>query len=129
MTVSSSSWNFSGAIVATPYDSADPGNYAGHFDSVYIHTADWSVYLGLASNSDLFSGTPATLPELSLAQFDNLHFLYMQDFSGYPYAAGNLSALDAGISAVPIPPTALLMGTGILGLVGLGWRRKGKATA
>ena len=48
MTVSSSSWNFSGAIVATPYDSADPGNYAGHFDSVYIHTADWSVYLGLA---------------------------------------------------------------------------------
>jgi hypothetical protein len=27
-------------------------------------------------------------------------------------------------SAVPIPPTALLLGSGLLGLVGLGWRRK-----
>jgi hypothetical protein len=26
--------------------------------------------------------------------------------------------------AVPIPPTALLMGSGLLGLVGFGWRRK-----
>ena len=25
---------------------------------------------------------------------------------------------------VPIPPSALLLGTGILGLVGLGWRRR-----
>jgi hypothetical protein len=27
-------------------------------------------------------------------------------------------------SAVPIPPTAFLLGTGLLGLVGLGWRRR-----
>ncbi len=27
-------------------------------------------------------------------------------------------------SAVPIPPTALLLGSGLLGLVGLGWRRR-----
>ena len=33
-----------------------------------------------------------------------------------------------GVSAVPLPPSVLLMGTGILGLVGLGWRRSRKET-
>jgi hypothetical protein len=31
---------------------------------------------------------------------------------------------DVGVNAVPIPPSALLMGSGLLGLVGLGWRRR-----
>jgi hypothetical protein len=31
---------------------------------------------------------------------------------------------DVDPPAVPIPPTALLLGSGLLGLVGLGWRRK-----
>lgn len=33
-----------------------------------------------------------------------------------------VGGLDYG--AVPIPPTALLLGSGLLGLVGLGWRRR-----
>jgi hypothetical protein len=31
---------------------------------------------------------------------------------------------DANFSRVPLPPTALLMGVGLLGMVGLGWRRR-----
>lgn len=34
-------------------------------------------------------------------------------------------ALDnVSVNAIPIPPSALLLGSGLLGLVGLGWRRR-----
>jgi hypothetical protein len=41
--------------------------------------------------------------------------------------AFQITSFDAKLDVVPIPPTALLLGTGLLGLVGLGWRRKKKS--
>jgi hypothetical protein len=37
---------------------------------------------------------------------------------------GEVFKIDGTAVAVPIPPSALLLGTGLLGLVGLGWRSK-----
>lgn len=39
-------------------------------------------------------------------------------------AGHTVQVFAASDVAVPIPPTALLMGSGLLGLVGFGWRRK-----
>ena len=40
------------------------------------------------------------------------------------HAAAGGSSLDAELKVVPLPPTALLLGGGLLGLVALGWRRR-----
>jgi hypothetical protein len=55
----------------------------------------------------------------------------------FTYALGNYQYFDiealtgnvliengASSSAVPVPPSALLLGSGLLGLVGFGWRSK-----
>ncbi len=38
--------------------------------------------------------------------------------------SSNLYATNGTPPGVPIPPSALLLGSGLLGLVGIGWRRK-----
>ena len=40
------------------------------------------------------------------------------------YNLGSGGFLEPNASPVPVPPSALLLGTGLLGLVGLGWRRR-----
>jgi hypothetical protein len=47
------------------------------------------------------------------------------DLLGLTYSLGSGGFLEPlSAAAVPIPPSALLLGTGLLGLVGLGWRRR-----
>lgn len=60
-----------------------------------------------------------------LTQFSGLFHI---DFNASGIAPGSFTSTQLGsgdvLNQVPIPPTALLLGSGLLGLVGLGWRRR-----
>jgi len=47
--------------------------------------------------------------------------------SGQQWTANNAALDMLTFQPIPLPPSALLLGSGILGLVGLRWRRKGPA--
>ena len=64
------------------------------------------------SGTDSVSGIPFT--------FGSTSILETSTFSG----GHNATASGVALDVAPIPPTSLLMGSGILGLVGIGWRRR-----
>jgi len=67
------------------------------------------------------------LTELGLAGFIDLYLLGSINlgFTGTLSEAGfSLASASGDVTNVPVPPAALLLGSGLLGLVGLGWRRK-----
>lgn len=75
-----------------------------------------------ASGSDVL-GLNVALGELFLdgahmatTTWDYEHWCYVVNHSGY--------VAEGCPPPVPVPPSALLMGSGLLGLVGLGWRRR-----
>ena len=79
------------------------------FDGTIIHT-----FTGLTGAfADSFTGAinpnnPTTLIELVQIS----------------HTGAGFTSFDARLNTVPVPPTALLLGGGLLGLVGLGWRRR-----
>jgi hypothetical protein len=48
----------------------------------------------------------------------------LTDYVEITQSQGGHSSFDATLDLVPLPATALLLGTGLLGLLGLGWRRR-----
>jgi hypothetical protein len=54
--------------------------------------------------------------------FDSFDFLVKSGTCGNETMMG--TATSFGVVPVPLPPSALLLGTGLLGLLGLGWRRR-----
>jgi hypothetical protein len=92
--------NFSG------YSSSSNGLFA---ETTLINTF---TGLGPAGFSGNFQDTFNTASPFSLTEVIDVW-----------HTGAGTTSFDA-LVATPVPPTALLLGTGLLGLVGLGWRRK-----
>jgi len=54
---------------------------------------------------------------------DTAYFNGIYTVTGYGQNSVNYT-LTGTLSTVPLPPSMLLLGSGLLGLVGLGWRRR-----
>lgn len=61
------------------------------------------------------------LSAISGLDISSFSFLYASATCANSVLTGSVLG---GFSEVPLPPSALLLGTGLLGLVGLGWRRR-----
>jgi hypothetical protein len=78
-------------------------------------------YTGVAGDYTLeYAGLLALLTEFQGANLPNA-YAYLH----YTYECGNdfMMGVPTGVN-VPLPPSAILLGSGLLGLVGLGWRRR-----
>lgn len=96
----------------------------------FLDSNPWKYYSG---------GTPGSNGSLTFDSSDPNNFkltlaglLGLTEFANaadiwlfYTYQCGNDIMVGETVgSKVPIPPSALLLGSGLLGLVGLGWRRR-----
>jgi len=83
-------------------------------------------YLGqslLGSQTFSLSGGPLIyVPSTITGVIDRLEFVPILSGGGYYFLIDNFN-----FTAVPVPPSVLLLGSGILGMVGLGWSRRRKA--
>ena len=68
---------------------------------------------GPGAFSGTTSGTGIMDNEFSLTEVVTIH-----------HSGAGLTSFNAELNVVPLPPTALLLGGGLLGLVALGWRRR-----
>ncbi len=96
------------SIVSWGYSSTDPdGNYTDPPPSTILNDDGGAIsFVGSGRYSP--AGTGGTFPTI------------IDGGAADQFYAGTF---DPG-SSVPLPPTALLLGSGLLGLVGLGWRKK-----
>ena len=120
-------FNFATGVTATPEDTSvvNPTPSARHMDgygdfNTVFPMADvsWAAATqgpvvfdvtgtGFTTDANLFNGT------------------FFCDTMGSISSGGTNTGFVDTATAVPIPPSALLFGSGLLGLVGIGWRKRG----
>lgn len=79
---------------------------------------------GLFTNS----APPLTPPSLgNIDVYNSFRIQLIKDSSNATYAEGNLASLTLSLTPVPLPGALLLFGSSLVGLVGLGLRRRLKS--
>jgi hypothetical protein len=127
----------------TAYEATDGIEFAD-IQSYYINSemTQWGVTTSQFTNASGQPGTTGAIleTEITLAagaafSFDwaflagdtipwgDFGLFYLKDASGNIVFSEGLAQIGTG-SPVPIPPSVLLLGSGLLGLLGLGWRGK-----
>ena len=97
------------------------GDGFGHFD---VAGSDWygsaeSVTFNLFAASGTTWADAASVLACNDLGYDAAVYIVAD------YVRGNPSGwVGEACNPVPVPPSVLLMGSGLLGLVGLGWRRR-----
>jgi hypothetical protein len=107
------------------------GQIPSHSNQVgEIQFAMWRIFNQTAVDAHFASANRNITAENSwLAQAaainpSNYDFSSVRIYTPTAAYASNQEFMSGGASHVPLPPSVLLLGTGILGLVGLGWRRR-----
>jgi len=128
------------SLTAISYNAytATNGTYFADLRSFYSSTLHWGVPTSLFTNAYGQPGTTGAILEKGVilaagAQFSfdwaflssdtapgDFALFYLKDASGAIVPTG--LAQTGTAPAVPLPPSVLLLGSGLLGLLGLGWR-------
>ena len=110
-------------LTAADFGTPSSGNQDGF--GIFNFSISGPSYAGAAGGfNDLKFSVNTTLSCDQVLAYNADGNLAYVGYSAYP-TTGN-TGFASGVTAVPIPPTVLLMGSGLLGLGLLGFRRRGK---
>jgi hypothetical protein len=109
------------ALASTDFSGPSSGNKDGFGTFNFAFDGPNYGHDGFIDFKFTVSGSFASCSDVLVANSSG-YFAYVE-YQDTTISAPN-TGFASGSSPVPIPPTALLMGSGLLGLVGLGWRRQ-----
>jgi hypothetical protein len=115
------SWATNGSIYSGAYGASLPIESVINVHGASLATVNGSyTQLGGSDISTYLIDLVFSYKDLEL-DFDHFDFMVKSGTCGNDTM---VATATLGDSPVPLPPSALLLGTGLVGLVGLGWRRR-----
>ena len=133
--------NLDTAISHTAYKATD-GTYFADLQGLYLPNLHWGITTSQFHNGTGQTGSFGSILERGVtlaagasfsfdwaflgsdfSPWDDFSLFYLKNQSGAIVFSTGLAQIGSA-PAVPVPPSVLLLGSGLLGLLGLGWRGK-----